>query len=414
MDKELKIHKYLDKKMIELEMSGSDKEELEKIKIEAYNALQKENIEIDELIAATIKFLDSEDKNGNKMVSGIEVMISVDDNISINIVGGTNNNNESINENTLFDIASITKFYTLLLTFKLVELGYINLNDAIVDLDPRFKLEDFKVLDLLLMLGEINTFGHIKNAKTKEEAEELLQTAFLKSNDRSKNIYTDMGAIILSKVIETVVNKRYNTSLKYDEIMNKYIFEKLNLKNTTFKPKTLNLAGNGNSIGLVHDPKAKLLGPIGSAGIFTNTIDLDILAKSLFNYEIITRENLLKCGSRIFDDSNKGYMGLYQKQEHNLAKSYTPGLFAEYSFSHQGWTGSVVVFDQFNKIHNAILTNAIPLNKLETHNDKIIGYKDRFLEYQQVVSKISIIMKIVNDYKKQNNERFNFKENIIL
>lgn len=410
----LEIEDYLEKKLLELEKSGSDKVELLKLKKEAYNTLKNEAIDTEELIYATNKFLNEKNKTGNNMIRGISMSIGVSDNIGISIIGGKNNNNDDINEDTMFDIASVTKFYTLLLVFKLVELNYFSLNDKIEKLDPRFKLDDFTVLDLLLMYGEINTKGHIKNAQTREEAEKLLQTAFIKSSDRNKTTYTDMGAIILSKVIETVFNKKNNADIAYDKIMSKFIFEKYNMKNTTFKPETLNVAGNGNDKGHVHDPKARILGTIGSAGIFTNLDDVAILAKAIFNNEIISKENLSKCGEKAFEDSNKGYMGLYQKHSANLERSYTPGLFANGSFSHQGWTGSVVVFDPINKIHNSILVNAIPLENIETQNDKVIGYKDKFVEYQQVVIKVSIIMKILNDYKKYRQEEFNFKKQIKL
>lgn len=412
--RELEIEDYLEKKLIELEKKGSDRKELLKLRKEAYLALKKEELATDALTDATAKFLSARNKYNVPVITGLSTNISLNSNVSINLMGGKNNNGSEINEETLFDIASVTKLYTLVLVFKLVELCYFNLDDVIARLDNRFKLGHFTVLDLLLMHGEIQTNGLIKNAKNQKEALIMLKSATLKNHSREKNTYTDMGAIILSKVIEKVVNEKFNKNFTYDQIMKHFIFDRYDLLNTTFKPSNLNVAGNGSKDAVPHDPKAKVLGSIGSAGIFTTSNDLSLFAERLFDTNLISKENLMKCGTSIFENSNKGYMGLYLKQPGNLDKTYVPGLFSKSSFAHQGWTGAMAAFDPTNHLHNSILVNAIPLEKVETNNDKVVGYNDEFVTYQNEVAKTSMVLKILKDYYTEKSDEFVLKKTIKL
>ena len=60
------------------------------------------------------------------------------------------------------------------------------------------------------------------------------------------------------------------------------------------------------------------------------------------------------------DENNRrrSYAGLYLKTLNNKS-SYVPDLFSKYSIAHQGYTGSIVVFDLFTKVHFSILVDAI-------------------------------------------------------
>ena len=59
------------------------------------------------------------------------------------------------------------------------------------DINPDFQnLEDFTLNDLVRLHGELRTNGNITQAKTKEEAYEILKTLYLVSNSREENKYT--------------------------------------------------------------------------------------------------------------------------------------------------------------------------------------------------------------------------------
>ena len=333
------------------------------------------------------------------------------------IIGGSKSRNIElpIDENTVFDVASITKLYTLLLLFKLEQAGYIDLNTKICDVNPEFnKLEDFTFNDLIRLHGEIVTTSRVNLASTYEEAYQILKTAYLKSNDRTVNKYTDFGAIIMSNTIEKIMSQKLNREVKYKDVMEEFLFKPLGLSNTMFNPST-NSTGNGNLEGLVHDPKSRILGgAVGSAGLFVNSNDLAILARNIFSTKYINYKYLSRLGEITFPNSennHKGNLGIFVKHPLGLKKTYTPSELSTGSFSHEGWTGSVANFDLFNLIHQNILVNAIydDEDKSKIKNDKPIGFRDVMDEYLSSMTKNTLLMWVVKEYY---NRYCNVKEDI--
>ncbi|MDD2378022.1 MAG: serine hydrolase [Bacilli bacterium] len=315
----------------------------------------------------------------------------------INIMGGNikeGNNVLNITNKTLFDVASITKFFTCLLTLKLEELGYLDFDSTVASINSDFSyLDNYQIKDIIAMAKVIETDERIDESNNVIEAYERLKTVKLKDNTE-KHKYTDIGLIILSYIIEGVVNKKSNTKMSYDEIMDKYVLKPLGLKETTYHPERI-VVGNGNSDNLPNDPKCRSLNhPIGSAGLFTTTHDLEQLAENLYQFKFIAKEKLLKLGSVIYEDENKGYFGAYVKHPLGIQKTFTPNEYSNNSFSFQGSTGSVVVFDVNNKIHNSVLVNSI----MENGIDKKSYFMDTYDKYHKSLIKTSLELLLIKKY----------------
>ncbi len=318
--------------------------------------------------------------NARKVVLPTELMqkkyphshtIKIDDQNSSNKVG-------IIGKSTAFDAASITKLFTLLLTYKLEELGYINLDDKIVDLNPRFSgLEDFTIRDLIRLCGDIGTVeldenGEIKRDssgkpvyaridkldQTTEEAYEILYNNLrVLDNTRETNKYTDMGAIVLGDTISEVMSRKTGIKMSFAEIMDKYIIKPLGLKETCFNPNSANISGNNGFE--VQDGKArKLGGACGHAGLFITNDDLIPTADYIFQDPELAK----RLGERTFPNSplsRRGNFGMYLPDPGGYPATFTPPEFSDASFSMQGWTGSAVMFDPINYIENGILLNTV-------------------------------------------------------
>ncbi len=418
----------------DLEKKGSTFENRDEL-INRSLELTKKDISLEEVINSirenmeicTKEFLIKKSKYDINYISGISSCIYIPsfDNsgeIKLKFIGGNSsrNNDLKINENTLFDVASITKLYTLILAFEFERIGLINLNERISDVDKDFKgLEDFTFNDLIRLCGEIETKGNITSAKSIEEAYTILKTASLKSNDRTINKYTDFGAIIIGEALCKRVKETYNIDLKFEDLIDMFILTPLNLKNTLFNPKTTNTSGN-NNYNYVHDPKARILGgAVGSAGIFTTSDDLAKLAKAIYsvnyiNKKFLSSDYVRRMGEIPFPESpssNKGNLGLYVKHPRGLDKTYTPNESAKFSFSMQGWTGSIAIFDPYNLIHQNILVNSI----LESNdkdivlNDKPRGFGGAMDEYLKQITFNTMLTYIA---KKYYNTYCNSKESI--
>lgn len=426
MNRENNIDNILDK----LVKSGSDIEYLKGLKEQSLN-LTKKDVDLKEVldkVAIDIKeqteeFLDSKSQFGTNYISGISTCIYLPDfsgngEYKLKLIGGNTSRSGDlkVNENTLFDVASITKLYTLLLLFKLEENGLINLNAKVKDINPNFQnLEDFTLNDLVRLHGELRTNGNITQASSKEEAYEMLKTLYLTSNSREENKYTDFGAIVIGDTIEKVVSKKLGKKMAFEEIMEEYLLKPLKLNETKFNPSTKNISGNGNNLGLVHDPKARILGgAVGHAGLFISSDDLAKLSREIYSVNYINQKHINRLGEVTFpnsNQSNKGNLGIYVKHPLGYSKTFTPSEFSTGSFSHQGWTGSIASFDPNNLIHNNILVNAIyqDEDKDKVRADKPVGFGGVFEEYQAQITRNIMLMYIAKEYY---NRYCNVKENI--
>lgn len=386
---------------------------------------------IEDIKQKTEEFLMSKNSDGNSYISGLSTCIylptfDTSGDYKFTILSGTSDWKQElpINEKTMFDVASITKLFTLLLLFKLEEQGIISLDEKISNLNPDIQgLEDFTFNDLIRLHGELRTDGNIAEASSIEEAYKMLKTLYLKSNDRSRNLYTDFGAIAISHTLEKISTLRLGQKMSYDEIMHKYLLDPLHLENTGFNP-TSNISGTGDR-NVVHDPKARALGgAVGSAGLFTTSEDLSILSKNIFsvnyvNTSFFRKRDIERLGEITFPDalqSNKGNMGIYVKHPLGLKKTFTPNELALGSFSHQGWTGSLAVFDPKQSIHQSFLVNAIyPQNSdAPLRNDKAVGFGGAFEEYQKQITKNTIILYIAREYYKRYGNNLENEKTILL
>lgn len=406
--------------------NGSDKKTLIEIRKDLMEIAKqdKSSLEllqptIQELVDASSSYLNSKNLKGLDIINGLStsILIPGNDDIKILLYGGkTNEDGSDIDINTPFDVASITKFFTLFLKDKLVELGVVKNEDKLNDLLPDFgDFKDFTLEDLSLLCGEIRTDGKITDAKTKDEAEEILKSAHLYSDDRTVNKYNDFGAMLTAIAITRKFNEKMDTNLTFEQLLIAML-ERYGLNNTMFNPKNITVAGNGNLNNLVHDPKTRILGgATGAAGLFTTSIDQMKFANALFegldNYDIkkpVSPENIKKYGTITFPNSpqsNKGHFGLYQKnKEYN--KSFAPRDYADSSFAVQGYTGSYMAFDPINRIHNTIFVSAINPKLVEKYkdysdfkdyitNEKANGFIESFHTYQDVVTKNSLIINAV-------------------
>ena len=389
------------------------------------------NRAISDIKEATKHFLDGKNDNDNSYISGFSTCIYLPtfDNsgdYKFTIIGGASDWKHEIpvNEHTKFDVASITKMFTLLLLFKLEEQGIISLDEKVSNLNPDIQaLEDFTINDLIRLHGELRTQGNVATAQSVEEAFQILKTVYLTSNDRSRNLYTDFGSIVIGNTLEHILSKRLGYKMTFDSIMHKYLLDPLQLENTEFNP-TFNITGNGGG-DFVHDPKARALGgAVGSAGLFTTSEDLAILSRNIFsvnyvNTSFFRKKDIEKLGEITFPlapQSNKGNLGLYVKHPLGLQKSFTPNELATGSFSHQGWTGSVAVFDPKQSIHQSFLVNAIyPKDSgIELRNDKAVGFGAAFEEYQRKITETTITLYIAREYYKRYGNQIDVNKTIIL
>ena len=273
---------------------------------------------------------------------------------------------------TVFDLASLTKVVaTLPATLKLMESGYIRLDDRVAFFLPEFGKngkEDITIRHLLTHTSGLP--AHKEYFLKSLTTEQILQSIYeqeLISPLGKKVIYSDLGIITLYKIIETI------TGQKFHEYVRKEIFEPLNMKETLFNPsfnKNRYAATEYSEKlgeykhGIVHDDNTESMGGIsGHAGLFSTVNDLAKFASMIENDGFYEGERILTKAS--IDLSRKNYTSFDSEHRglgwilNSPTFSSCGDFFSASSYGHTGFTGTSIWFDPEIKLHVILLTNRV-------------------------------------------------------
>src|SRR5690625_3874708 len=188
------------------------------------------------------------------------------------------NNVKKTSVDTIFDLASLTKVVATLPSILLLnEKKALHLDDSIHYYLPEFKFKRVTIRNLLLHNSGLPADLPYKNRDEQRDVlKEIIHTEpIYKPGEKVK--YTDLGMILLGKIIEKVAGERI------DHFSTNQLYKPWGMLDTSFLPSSKNLDRiastelfQGKYIhGVVHDEKAKQLGGVsGSAGLFSTAKDI--------------------------------------------------------------------------------------------------------------------------------------------
>ena len=277
-----------------------------------------------------------EDIRKNYPVPGYTTGIKVG-NINVKLFGGNIDSFErKMPDNALFDVASITKFYTQIIAYNLIKEGLFSFNTKIKDLDDRFiNVGDLTINDVLTFTTHFQTNGRINDRFNVKDALDCLYGVNVV--EVGKYNYNDIGMMIIKELMERV------TGLSYKALVSKYITDKLNLKETFLvvpENKLHLVTGTPNAHkGGINDSNAEALGGYsGHAGIITSNDDLIKLGEEVTNGNVIPNE-LLKNAYTEGAKAARGVMGnTYTAHKEGTSMGYVSTLENKRSFALQGST----------------------------------------------------------------------------
>ncbi|MDD6155798.1 MAG: serine hydrolase [Lachnospiraceae bacterium] len=310
------------------------------------------------------------------------------DSIFSGIISGSDN--LPVSNDTVYDLASVTKIFFLICILKLVERGTISLDASVGEYSDRFpNISGLKIYELMNFSKPLQTSRRIDSCDSYDEAVSVLQNVQLVDGMPK---YSDMGAIILSLILNDIPKASFRKLLSeikelcalkdtyfWDELPSEY------LTHTQSYDKEYILKDNRVSIkdtpiGIPHDSKARILGACGHAGIFSTPRDITIFCQSLLSERIISRKTLsLVCLSKYDTYVDEQHFGLLcYKKSTNQKKSEVPALFSDASFAISGFTGTYILIDpennyfvsiNSNRIYNRCTSNeSIPIDMMCTKN----------------------------------------------
>ena len=269
--------------------------------------------------------------------------------------------NGEINENTLFDMASVTKVMsTTLLALIAIDEGLFSYNTFVRDIFTETP-EHFKDLKISHLLTHTIGIGYRNLCELQNNYENIHNYILnLKGNPIGIDVeYSCPAFILLGKIIENIYKKRL------DLLFDKKIAKPLNLNNTCYNPlkKGFNDFVNSNisdtNIGIVNDNNCRFLGGVaGNAGLFSCMKDVTVFVKMLLNdgESLITKETLNSAFKNYTPNMSESRgMGFLCSDDRY---SQTGKLFNENSFGHCGHTGQSVFFNIETGLYVIILSDA--------------------------------------------------------
>ncbi len=295
---------------------------------------------------------------------------------------------ENAGDSTVFDLASLTKLFTLIAVMQLNEQGKLSLDDPLIKHAPQFKnMGGVSLENLLSYQVNILSDGRIDDAPNREEALGRL-FASKPLPQVGTRFYSDMHAMVLKYVVEAA------SGMDFFSYIQKHILIPCGMAHTyaaipeEMLPLTQSYAGehrieNGRYVlragptpGTPHDPKAALLSPggedlCGHAGLFSTLTDMTSLCQGLLNGALLSKESLKAIAiNRTGDGMDKQYLGYLCYVKHpNQHFSEVPIYMTHSAFGLSGFTGNHISIDPELKLFNVFLGNRC-LNRLTTLTPK--------------------------------------------
>jgi CubicO group peptidase (beta-lactamase class C family) len=276
----------------------------------------------------------------------------------------------SCDENTLFDMASLTKVLSpTMVAFRFLEEGLIRLYDTLAVFFPDVP-EDKKNITILHLMthtsGIPDSFWISDSTDNPADAANVILNHPLQQAPGGDPIYSCMGYIVLGKILEQV------GGAPLDVLAEKYVFGPLGMAHTGYHPTgdiaptEMDPATGKLLCGVVHDENARFMGGISAnAGVFSNLEDMTIFAK------------MLACGGKREDGSfylspamlnraltnhTPNSKGEFRGLGFNLSRSpfnFLGDLLGSRTFGHTGFTGTSIAIDPDTGLWMVLLTNRV-------------------------------------------------------
>ena len=245
--------------------------------------------------------------------------------------------NPEIGEQTcqglVYDLASVSKVVGVgtVLTF-LWHQGELDIEKSVTEFLPDSDYPDITIRQLLTHSTDLDPF--IIN-RDQLNAEELKEAMFhLNRRDKRAFLYSDVHFLLLGFLLENYFEK------DLDQILQEQVFVPWKMKETQFGPVSSAVPTvRGQKAGVVHDPKARLLGKhAGSAGLFSTVKDLKIFLEHYLQDDFAT-------------DLSQNFSDLSDKE-----RSLAWNLEGDW-LDHTGYTGTFIMWNRKKQEAAIFLSN---------------------------------------------------------
>lgn len=274
-------------------------------------------------------------------------------------------------EDTLFDMASISKLFTAVVAMQLVERGLVEVDTPVARYIPEFASNGKQAVTLRHLMT--HTAGlpaglNINPYPTVPERLAAIYAVRAGAEPGTRYLYSDLSFIVVGKVLEQVTGK------PLDQLVREGISQPLGLGDTLHNPPVSlrpriaptewQEGGRGLIWGEVHDRTSWLLGgTAGHAGLFSTAHDLAVFAQTLLNggrygeVRILSPESVRAMwtngNAHLGPGAQRGF-GFDMYRHSFMGAMATPSVVG-----HTGFTGTSLVIDPTTETFVILLTNRV-------------------------------------------------------
>jgi CubicO group peptidase (beta-lactamase class C family) len=272
---------------------------------------------------------------------------------------------------TLWDIASLTKVVGLTSAkMQLVESGKVDLDAPVQRYLPEWtgtNKEKVTVRDLITHRSGLPAFKqYFKLNVSPDSTLHLFFATPLDTTPGARMVYSDIGAILLGKIVERVSGE------PIDVYLARRVFEPLGMRDTRYRPDssllsriapTENDPWRGRPLrGEVHDENAAALGGVSAhAGLFSSANDLSRLARVYLNGGTLDGARLARAATiRQFTTAQDSAFSSRALGWDTPSENSSAGHFIKRpAFGHTGFTGTSLWIAPQHDLYVMLLTNRV-------------------------------------------------------
>jgi CubicO group peptidase (beta-lactamase class C family) len=281
---------------------------------------------------------------------------------------------EPMSLDTVFDLASLTKVVvTAPSVMLLAQEGRLQLDDPAAKYLPGFaKRGKGKITIRHLLTHYSGLPADLRLSKKRKTSTRSILTRIyqvkLSAAPGNRFIYSDLGFIVLGKVVEKVSGR------SLEAFANENFFAALNMSSSRFRPLKLDrdriapterTKDNGVMRGEVHDPLAARLGGVaGNAGLFSTAQDLARFCQMFLNQGSLDGVSVLEPETvRLMvspqSPADKENVRGFGWDINSIYSSVKGSHFSPQSYGHTGYTGTSLWIDPATESYLIILTNRV-------------------------------------------------------
>ena len=273
-----------------------------------------------------------------------------------------------VKEDSVFDLASLTKLFTGLCALKLKEEGLLDTGRSVFSYDSRFTgLKDVTVDQIMTFTTELKTPGRVDECGDREEALRCLFGTVSTGVPKGR-AYSDIPSMVLKYVIEAAAGAPFMDFVRETVLARAGMAETWAVVPAeripdcqAYVPEYRIMNGKrilrtGLKPGVPHDPKAAVIQAgtedlCGHAGLFSTAADMTRFCRAVLEERIVSGASLRemavnRTGYLRPDGTHSQYLGCQCYVRHpNQYYSEIPRYMGRRAFGNAGFTGNHLSVD---------------------------------------------------------------------